>query len=254
MGSTLIHLLTGIAPADLPQQDARLRFAHLVTINPRLARWLEKLTAPNLSDRFQTARQALHALKTNESASSAPLTLRPPDSRIELIKSPERLKIKITPLWSKEALITRLLCVTVVFTVVLPLTVWVVWKLLFDPQGTRFVLGIALLMLFPILIGGSCWALPALGETTVCFDSQFFTVEWRLLRVRLQQQRGRIVDVDRVLYGESKKTPTWSERGVLLCTGVQEYFFGRLQSVTSQEECEWLVEEIKSWLGLDLNT
>ena len=48
LGSTLIHLLTGIAPADLPQQDARLRFAHLVTINPALARWLEKLTAPNL--------------------------------------------------------------------------------------------------------------------------------------------------------------------------------------------------------------
>lgn len=49
LGATLIHLLTGIAPADLPQHDARLQFAHLLRINPGFARWLQALIEPNQS-------------------------------------------------------------------------------------------------------------------------------------------------------------------------------------------------------------
>ncbi|MFP4122518.1 protein kinase domain-containing protein [Coleofasciculus sp.] len=62
LGATLIHLVTGIAPADLPQQNLRLQFADRVKLNPRFSYWLDKLIDPATEQRFSSARQALEAL------------------------------------------------------------------------------------------------------------------------------------------------------------------------------------------------
>lgn len=63
LGATLIHLLTGTAPADLPQRQMRLQFADRVSLKPNFAQWLEKLTEPAPERRFSNARQALLALQ-----------------------------------------------------------------------------------------------------------------------------------------------------------------------------------------------
>jgi serine/threonine protein kinase len=70
LGATLIHLLTGTAPADLPQRQMRILFADRVRLSPSFAQWLEKLTAPAPERRFSTARQALHALQAGRNSSS----------------------------------------------------------------------------------------------------------------------------------------------------------------------------------------
>jgi serine/threonine protein kinase len=63
LGATLIHLLTGIAPAEL-QNNLRIQFRdRLSKLNSNFASWLEKLTEPAFEKRFATARQALTALK-----------------------------------------------------------------------------------------------------------------------------------------------------------------------------------------------
>ncbi|MEQ8998075.1 MAG: serine/threonine-protein kinase [Coleofasciculus sp. B1-GNL1-01] len=62
LGATLIHLITGIAPADLPQQNLRLQFTDRVNLNPRFSYWLEKLIDPATEQRFSSARQALESL------------------------------------------------------------------------------------------------------------------------------------------------------------------------------------------------
>ncbi|MEQ9354755.1 protein kinase domain-containing protein [Coleofasciculus chthonoplastes] len=75
LGATLIHLVTGIAPADLPQQNLRLQFADRVNLNPRFSYWLEKLIDPATEQRFSSARQALEALTaavTPEASTSQP--------------------------------------------------------------------------------------------------------------------------------------------------------------------------------------
>jgi serine/threonine protein kinase len=63
LGASLIHLLTGISPGDLPQQDLRLQFADRVNVSPGFVRWLQKLTEPAPEQRFHNARQALDTLK-----------------------------------------------------------------------------------------------------------------------------------------------------------------------------------------------
>jgi len=64
VGATLIHLLTGTSPADLPQQDLRLQFTDRVNLSPSFVSWLQKLIEPAPEQRFTSASQALIALKS----------------------------------------------------------------------------------------------------------------------------------------------------------------------------------------------
>jgi serine/threonine protein kinase len=74
LGATLIHLLTGTAPADLPQRQMRLQFREQVSLTPSFAHWIETLTHPDPELRFSNARGALEALQASGSPSSPLLT------------------------------------------------------------------------------------------------------------------------------------------------------------------------------------
>ncbi|MBW4493747.1 MAG: protein kinase [Oscillatoria princeps RMCB-10] len=63
LGATLIHLLTGTPPANLPQEKMRLQFKDKVSLTPSFANWIEKLCEPAPERRFSQARQALEALQ-----------------------------------------------------------------------------------------------------------------------------------------------------------------------------------------------
>ncbi|MDJ0618350.1 MAG: serine/threonine-protein kinase [Calothrix sp. MO_192.B10] len=82
LGATLIHLLTGTPPGDLPQQDLRIQFAEQV--NPRsssLVSWLQKMIEPAPENRFTSANEALTALKSGLLVKSAN-----PDYRLQPTK------------------------------------------------------------------------------------------------------------------------------------------------------------------------
>jgi serine/threonine protein kinase len=71
LGATLIHLLTGTAPVDLPQRQMRLQFRDKVSLTPSFAHWIETLTNPDPELRFSNARAALEALQVSNSPSSS---------------------------------------------------------------------------------------------------------------------------------------------------------------------------------------
>lgn len=71
LGASLIHLLTGTAPVDLPQHQMRIQFRDRVTLNSHFAQWLETITEPAPERRFNSARQAFEALKSSEESSFA---------------------------------------------------------------------------------------------------------------------------------------------------------------------------------------
>lgn len=64
LGATLIHLLTGTSPADLPQYDAHIQFRHLVNASDSLLQWLEMLTEPSVEKRPTSAREAKQFLES----------------------------------------------------------------------------------------------------------------------------------------------------------------------------------------------
>lgn len=65
LGATLIHLLTGIAPAELPQNNLKIEFTNRVKLSSSFVSWLQKLIEPAPEKRFLSARVALEALKFN---------------------------------------------------------------------------------------------------------------------------------------------------------------------------------------------
>lgn len=63
LGATLIYLVTGHHPAELPQQSLRIRFeAKAPHIKRPLRQWLRWLTAPDLTQRPTSATEALQGL------------------------------------------------------------------------------------------------------------------------------------------------------------------------------------------------
>jgi serine/threonine protein kinase len=71
LGATLIHLLTGTSPSDLPQKDLRLQFTDRVSLSRSFVSWLQKLIEPAPEQRFPNAREALKALKSGLTVKSA---------------------------------------------------------------------------------------------------------------------------------------------------------------------------------------
>lgn len=236
LGATLIHVLTGVAPADLPQQDSRLQFARQRRLHPGFVRWLERLTDPNLEQRFSMARQALESLQVNEAASIGLIQPRPLKSRIQLKKSLNRLEIKIPPCRFSEgdglALIGLALCPVLAHG----------FLLLDRLTGLGLLIG--------GLVGLTTWVLLRFRQTYVYFNSQTFEIEWRLCGLRGRQQRGQISDLDEVcrsgVQGIGKKVFP----AVTIAVGIQEYTFTTFVPELTEAECRWLVQEIRGWLGL----
>ncbi len=81
LGATLIHLLTGVAPADLPQNNLRIQFTGYTSVSANFVSWIEKLIEPALEQRFATAQEALELL-SQETLSSYSQTSLPKNNSL----------------------------------------------------------------------------------------------------------------------------------------------------------------------------
>ncbi|MUH01140.1 protein kinase [Scytonema sp. UIC 10036] len=64
LGASLIHLLTGVSPSDLPQSNLKIQFSDRISLSPSFTSWLQKMTEPAPENRFSTTRQAMDALNS----------------------------------------------------------------------------------------------------------------------------------------------------------------------------------------------
>ncbi len=262
LGATLIHLLTGVCPAELPQKDLRIQFADRVSLNPSFVRWIEKLVEPDVSKRFQTARQALEALRSptaerlepNQKALTAGeaqslkralaenemRSLQPPlDTRLEVYQTPDELTIKIpgSSSWELLLLLPPLGIVLVALGQVLPF-----------PSALTVDLGMLVLFLG---IAGSVVSLTYWNflPTLVHFDRQRFSISKRLFQIGVPLSSGPTVAIAKVFHTLkmfSHGKTACEERVVMLQTATGEEFFGR---GLSHEECSWLVDVIQQWFA-----
>lgn len=63
VGATLVYLLTGQHPADLPQVNGQLEFSGLVDLDWKFHQWLKQMIAPAVSQRFGSTQEALIKLQ-----------------------------------------------------------------------------------------------------------------------------------------------------------------------------------------------
>lgn len=99
LGATLLYLITGVEPADLPQEDLQIQFEKFANISSNFREWLNLMTHPSLKKRFSSAQEALEALESRK------ITLQnPPLSKIILTKTADSLNITIPYKQNKAAI------------------------------------------------------------------------------------------------------------------------------------------------------
>ena len=260
LGATLIHLLTGTAPADLPAKDLRIQFRDRISVNPRLIRWIEGLTEPDLEQRFTQASEALTGLRTDRylKTSSRSSLLQPVGSHIRLKKSPKHLSITIPKqkrsLTKFIAFLAKIMLTAgfLPFMLISVLVILVLIPLLF--LSLSYGIGFAILMFILIVVMSSLLvatsneltkvqnesseALRSLfGQQHLEFRPDVFVMERRIFGLSYLRHVANTSDIKNV-----QEIPF--EKVAIQVKG-RKYFFGN--ELTESERC-WLTQEIKDWL------
>jgi serine/threonine protein kinase len=101
LGATLIYLVTGTHPADLPQEDLRIQFEPNIHLDSDLIDWLTWMIEPDLNSRLTSAKKALKALEQPEPKEETSAVVRKPeDSKVKLKKDRNSLEIILPPSWN----------------------------------------------------------------------------------------------------------------------------------------------------------
>lgn len=250
LGTTLIHLLTGVAPANLPQHNLQLQFTDLVSLPPAWVNWLQWLTHPDLTQRCSTAVQALSALQATQ---SSPETLLG-DRQFSVIPSrnpsmPENSNA------SQQGKAQRAKNALIVGTI-LNLLIWIPTVLDWPMPWQVFLPG--LLALSPLLPlpwwGNPVKALatersgefvptmqfvspPALMRCAIALSQETFVIERQFGYFCFYRQAGETANIEAIGLTASQS--------LFIQTKMAQYQFGE---ELSDIERHWLVQEMQQWL------
>ncbi|KYC40996.1 serine/threonine protein kinase [Scytonema hofmannii PCC 7110] len=238
LGASLIHLLTGVPPADLPQRKMRIQFSDRISIDPHLIRWIETLIEPDVEERFSTARLALTALDTPQNPKIHLPVHKPQNSRIRIKKSFHQLNIKLP----KRGL--RALDFVGLLVGLFASSLFGLFSI-----GT----GLAPLIWLVCSVLSLGYLIAPLTETNINFQRDSFAITWSVFGKRYRYLHGKTPDVHNVyiyIY-QSKGGEDSSElMRIIIAAGETKYKFGDFDFKTAEPECLWLVQEMKDWLGL----
>ena len=224
LGATLIHLLTGTPPVDLPQKNYQIQFIDKVDINSSFATWISKITEMDLGSRFQNAREALTSLESKPklqplvTPQKNPLNL---SIIITINKSPDMIEIYTHAPSLREiqgsGMFGGIFCIFV-------------GLLLTNP-----VYGI----LFFILILAGVFTL--FGEKNyIYFDHNYFRTERHLLDFTYGKRQGNTRDILQI---SSSKFESGYQ--VMVQSENNKY---QLDQAMNSKDSTSLVEEINEWL------
>lgn len=96
LGASLITLVTGTHPADLPLKDGRFEFEQVANLSPAFTNWLKWMTEPSVDRRSSSAIEALQALEQPQQLDTTlSVVRRPPGSKISLTEEANSLNLLI---------------------------------------------------------------------------------------------------------------------------------------------------------------
>jgi serine/threonine protein kinase len=94
LGMTIIYLLTGAHPAELPQVNGQVKFT--AEISNKFYRWIEKAIRPHLVKRFDTAKSAQNSLTSGDISYGDFLHIKPAHSQVDLYRDRNKLEIRFS--------------------------------------------------------------------------------------------------------------------------------------------------------------
>jgi serine/threonine protein kinase len=258
LGATLIYLVTGTHPADLPQKDFRIQFEQLANVSPELTRWLQQMTEPSLERRFNSAAGALAALDKPQSTNLPTLVVDKPDgSKIQLTKNGDSLEIIVPPSGFNSSIIFTGLFAIVWNSFIL---FWTIGALSIPfPVNIPFALfslpfwGAGFLMVYKLLFH-------LFGCICLRLNAEQITLSWELFRWKFYRPRAssrqsinKLVYIPKHFTKNSDGTRIAVPAQLYICSGVQKYQLGGNDiGIKSEVELEWLAHELSQWLGLPI--
>lgn len=251
LGATILFMLTGRSPADLPEVRMKIDFRDHVYISKGFADWLEQMIEPAAIDRFASARLALAALKNcdldsnsnqNQGAiasitSGTSRISQPFGSRVKLTTTSDRLEIFIPPSgWSFE------------------LIPFLGFALFWNGFLVVWTLGAAKASIFFALFSIPFWIVGIgmlvgsvagiAGNARLIITNTTFTIELNVLGYK-HITSGKVANLQKVEMGSDSTVNDQPVREIMLRHGVKTHKFG---FNLSNPEKDWLLSEIVYFL------
>jgi serine/threonine protein kinase len=268
LGATLIALVTGTHPADLPHKDGQIQFEQAVNLSPAFADWLRWMTQPSLDKRLTSAVEALEALEQPPQRDIAPIVVsKPTGSKVSLTKDAHSLEILIpakglnsdTGLWSLIALLYM-------FTMPgLILFIYTSGILPHLPQWLQLIALLIILLTPASFLGALFKAISFLTHAFIRVRLRinqhkfFFTYEpcnpdinVNSVHKSVQGLRQAIAHLEYI-----KRPSTKGRRGkrksriIVWIGGTQTFTIGDYGRIT-EPELDWLAYELSDWLGIPI--
>ncbi len=254
LGATLIYLVTGKHPADLPQQDLRIQFKPKIHLSSDFMDWLNEMTNPDLNNRLTSALEAIEELKKVIQGKGLKLVVQKPyRSKVKLNKDKNRLEIIIPSSFWNGHLIMNLISTffTLLYISLLSLTMIGFLMglfstfLLIDSHIIYYILFFISAYIDLIVL------LFILQSTKLKIDRKkiYLTHQWLGIidyQVQPSSLRQNISQLG-VLHHQKVRGV---DRSLQIWAGTREY---RLQTEHLTEcEIDWIADELSQWLNLPI--
>ncbi|MEA5578277.1 serine/threonine-protein kinase [Anabaena sp. UHCC 0451] len=252
LGATLIYLVTGQHPADLPQQDLVIKFEQAANISPDFSNWLRRMTQPILSQRLASAQQALQSLQAptkqiyTANKESNLILDKPFGSTIVLNKNADFIEIIISPKggMSKLGVMFVWYCISVI-----PIYIAVGF--------TGNLLGILSNLLLPLNIGILFFVIimSTFGRKRLFINKRQISLSHELFGMRrytrFPSARKNIIRLERsnIYYNLAPQLC------LIIWAGLIKYEIHTSQNnmfSVSTLELDWLAQELSDWLDLPI--
>lgn len=240
LGATFIYLVTGQHPAELPQEDLRLKFEPLVDLNLGFLDWLKQLTEPSLNKRFASAKLASQGLQRSLTAPrterSALQSQRPINTQIVLNKDRDFIEV-LLPRTSLDFRrgddLLRLIAFMVGMVLCAPAVI-----LLFGTMVAFASLNLSMVtsLLLAVILASIIPGVPGLLLLQPLL--QRIALDFRRYRFQRQPERTLVY-----IKGHSITLYDQTGRAVLARCDRSHYGF-------TTPELEWLAHEISTWLEI----
>jgi hypothetical protein len=251
LGATLIYLVTGVHPAELPQEDLRINFEPKIPISSDFVDWLQWMTEPDLNSRLTSADRALKALEKPETRGRSVLG-RPAFSRVKVKKTRNSLEIVIPPY--QRFFPTAYLLFFISLPVLFYLGIWFIllgWFTIF--YGSVFwkivaILGVisVVLLLESTLKKSAKFIRLRLDREQISFTSKHLGfVRYNLLPPSPREAICKLQLIDS--FNAYSRRP----RDIQIWAGTQEYKL--ITSHLSDAEIDWIAGELSEWLDLPIS-
>ena len=253
LAATLIFLITGLHPTELPQKDLQIQFRQTANFSEEFADWLEWMTEPSLSQRYKSTQEAINALdnpvpRENKSLSKEKLD-KPISSDIQLTKNIDNLEIIIPPQGFKIIQIAL-----IAFASPFALGIYLSKLTISNKLPQRNILLDHYLQIFGIsfILFIIIWAL--FKTTRLQINKNRFALTYELLGTKTQWFSKKLSQPisELELTTIIGSSGTYVNHKLFMKTNSQKFCLSRYANFTP-EELEWLAQEISDYLEVPVS-